>query len=129
MKHVTKSTQRVEGCILLFSKSVHFFTKNKEGCPKHYGSVFFPGELQYFQSQDAINNAIFSVTIFSVGINDVLNIVHRVISLYILIQNLLMKAKAMFQCKIYFTGIIPIQNQTRHTAQKVHEFNEITIKA
>ena len=92
---------------------------------------FFSGEHQYFQTEDAIpiDNMDINNVIFSVGTNDVLKIRHRVSSLYIPIQNLLRKAKAMFQCKIHFQGLIPIPNQPRETAQKVYEFNEMAIKA
>ena len=92
---------------------------------------FFSGEHQYFQTQNAIpiDNMNINNVIFSVGIHDVLKIRHRVSSLYIPIQNLLRKAKAMFQCKIHFQGLIPIPNQPRETAQKVYEFNEMAIKA
>ena len=73
------------------------------GMLKHMDQ-FFSGEHQYFQTEDAIpiDNMNINNVIFSVGTNDVLKIRHRVSSLYIPIQNMLRKAKAMFQCKIHF---------------------------
>ena len=67
--------------------------------------------------------------IISVGTNDVLRSNGNVNRFYIPIQNLLRKAKLLFECQVYFQSVIPIPSKQSSTAKSVYEFNDLVIRA
>ena len=93
--------------------------------------LFYTGKHDYFNSEHAIDINSMDITkvIICIGTNDILNTRTNVSRLYIPIQNMLRKAKLMFNCKVYLQSVIPIPDQPPGVANEVYMFNKIALKA
>ena len=93
--------------------------------------LFYSQSHEYFQSKDAISLDKMNITnvIFCIGTNDILNARGNANRLYIPLQNMLRKAKLLFDCRIHLQSMIPIPSQPMYIADAVYAFNEVAVKA
>ena len=92
---------------------------------------FFAGEHEYFNSEDAVSINLLDIksVIISIGTNDILSSPRNVNRFFIPLQNLLRKAKLLFNCQVHFQSVVPIPSQPKHVADGVYTFNSLAVKA
>ncbi|WP_366931880.1 SGNH/GDSL hydrolase family protein [Moritella sp.] len=92
---------------------------------------FYTGEHTYFKSDNAIpiDDMIITKVIISVGTNDILQCKpHTINRLYIPLQNMMRKAKLLFNTEVLIQSVLPIPTFDNSIISDVHAFNKMCIQ-